>query len=211
MTAPVGPTGLARRCTGKHVEGDELPKTRFSLGVAGAQTTLLLSTRVRVEQLAATAVLQLHLGKRGTLSFGGGALLGGTLFTDPGQYHLGPGGTASVGYSQLLVEPKGAVPFVQLSGSLAVTQAPTRVGPYTAIDARAGVAAGWLLWDRFSPYATLRLFGGPVFWNGATGGDAYHFQLGAGFVVGLPGGFDLVAECVPLGEQSLSAGLGFSF
>lgn len=211
MTAPVGPTGLAQRCTGKHQEPEERPKTRFALGVAGAQTTLLLFGRVRVEQLAATAVLQLHVGARGTLSFGGGALLGGTLFSDLGQYHLGPGGTTSVGYSQLLLEPRGAVPFVQLSGSLAMTQAPTRAGPYTAIDARAGVAAGWLLWDRFSPYATLRVFGGPVFWNGAMGGDLYHFQLGAGFVLGLPGGFDLVAECVPLGEQSLSAGLGFSF
>ncbi len=211
MTAPVGPTGLAQRCTGKEHAPEDLPKARFGLAVAGVRTTLLLGGRVGVEQLATTAQLQLHVGARGTLSFGGGALIGGTLFTDTAQYHLGPGGTASFGYSHLLLEPKGAVPFVQLSGSLAVTHAPTRVSTYTGVDVRAAVAAGWLLWSRFSPYATARVFGGPVTWFGQTGGDAYHFQVGVGFVLGLPGGFDLVAECVPLGEQSLSAGLGFSF
>ena len=212
MTAPVGPTGLAQRCTGKHAEEEPLPTQRFGLGAGGVQTVLLMGPdKFRMEQLALTAQLQLHFGPKRTLSVGAGALLGGTLANDVAQYHLGPGGTASVGYSQLLVEPKGAVPFVMLSASLAVTHAPTRVGVYFAADVRAGVAAGWLLWDRFTPYATARVFGGPVFWRGQTGTDQYHFQLGAGFVLGLPGGFDLLAECIPLGEQALSAGFGFSF
>lgn len=212
MTAPVGPTGLAQRCTGKHADDAPLPTQRFGLGAAAVRTTLLMGPdRVGVEQLAITASLQLHLAPRRTLSFGAGTLLGGTLFKGDAQYHLSPGGTASVGYSQLLLEPKGAVPFVQLSGSLAATSAPTRVGQYVGVDLRAGVAAGWVLWDRFTPYAALRVYGGPVFWNGSTGGDAYHVQLGAGFVLGLPGGFDLVAECIPLGEQALSAGVGYSF
>lgn len=176
------------------------------------QTVLLFGAdRVRSEQLALTSQLQLHFGTKRTLSFGAGALRGGTLFTDVAQYHLGPGGLASVSYSQLLVEPKKAVPFVMLTGSLAVVHAPTRIGSYFAADVRAGVSVGWLLWDRFTPYVTTRVFGGPVFWRGQTGTDQFHFQLGAGFVLGLPGGFDLVAECVPLGEQALSAGVGFSF
>lgn len=213
MTAPVGPTGLAQRCTGKHADDAEpLPTHRFGLGAAGVQTVLLIGPdRLRMEQLAFTAQLQVHFGSKRTLSVGAGALLGGTLASDSAQYHLGPGGTASVGYSQLVVEPKGAVPFVMLSGSLAVTHAPTRIGTYFAADVRAGVAVGWLLFDRFTPYATTRVFGGPVFWRGQTGTDQFHFQLGAGFVLGLPGGFDVVVECVPLGEQALSAGVGFSF
>jgi hypothetical protein len=186
---------------------------RFGLGVAAARTRLDLGGgQVGLEQLAMTATLQVHLDGKKTLSAGGGALLGGTLFTGSGPYPLGPGSTASIGYSQLLLEPKGAVPFVQVSGSAAVTQAPASMGyHYTAFDLRAAVAAGWLLWDRFTPYATVRVFGGPVYFRGYVGGDLYHFQLGAGFVLGLPGGFDLVAECVPLGEQALSAGFGFSF
>ncbi|MBL8949426.1 MAG: hypothetical protein JNK82_01525 [Myxococcaceae bacterium] len=211
MTAPVGPTGIAQRCTGRHGPDEELPKARFALNVAAVRTTLLLLGRVQVEQLAVSSVLQLHVGQRGTLSFGGGALLGGTLYAGDGQYHLGPGSTASASYSHLVLEPKGAVPFVQVSGSLATSFAPTRAGSYVGVDLRAGVAVGWLLWSRFSPYATARAFGGPVFWRGELGGDLYHFQLGAGFVLGLPGGFDLYAECVPLGEQSVSAGVGYSF
>lgn len=212
MTAPVGPTGLAQRCTGKHTDEAPPPSYRYGLGAAAVRTVLLFGPeRVRLEQLAVTSQLQVHFGTRRTLSFGAGALLGGTLFTGAAQYPLGPGGVASVGYSQLLVEPKRAVPFVMLSGSLALVHAPTRIGTYLAADVRAAVAVGWLLWNRFTPYATTRVFGGPVSWRGQIGTDQFHVQLGVGFVLGLPYGFDLVAECVPLGEQALSAGVGYSF
>jgi hypothetical protein len=80
-----------------------------------------------------------------------------------------------------------------------------------AVDFRAAVSAGWTLWERFTPYAVGRVFGGPVFYGGAIGTDAYHVQLGAGFVVGLPLGLDLNFEIVPLGEQRLSGGIGFTF
>ena len=60
-----------------------------------------------------------------------------------------------------------------------------------------------------------RFFGGPVFLeqSGVTtwGSDVYHVQLGAGSVVTLPAGFDLSVELIPLGEQRVSAGVGYSF
>lgn len=212
MTAPVGPTGLAQRCTGAHAEGETSPSSkRVGIGASAYRSTLVMAERVAVEQLAITGTFEVHLDAKRTLSFGAGTVVGGTLFLPARQYHLGPGATVSFGYSQLLVEPKGAVPFVMLAGSIAVTVAVTAAGAYGAGDIRGSIAAGWVLWDRFTPYATARLFGGPVFWNGMIGTDLYHFQLGVGFVLGLPDGLDLVVECVSLGEQSLSAGLGFSF
>jgi hypothetical protein len=80
-----------------------------------------------------------------------------------------------------------------------------------AVDARAALVVGYTVFDRLTPYAVARAFGGPVFYAGLSGGDRYHYQVGAGLVVGLPGGFDLSAEVVPLGEQRLTAGVGFSF
>lgn len=76
---------------------------------------------------------------------------------------------------------------------------------------RVGLVAGYTVFDRLTPYAVARVFGGPVFWRGGVGTDAYHLQLGLGLVVGLPGGFDLAAEVVPLGEQRAVASVGVSF
>jgi hypothetical protein len=98
-----------------------------------------------------------------------------------------------------------------VSGSLSMTAAAADLSPYWAFDIRAAGAVGWVLFQRFSPYVTTRVFGGPVMWRGLFGGDAYHFQVGAGFVLGLPKGFDLSAECVPLGEQAVSASIGYAF
>jgi hypothetical protein len=118
---------------------------------------------------------------------------------------------ASLGLAGTVLGQGEYTPFLQVSGSFAFST--LQVGPehYVALDVRAGLVCGWTLWERFTPYAVFRAFGGPVFYGGATGTDAYHVQLGVGAVVGLPGGFDLSAEFIPLGEQRITAGLGFSF
>jgi hypothetical protein len=184
---------------------------RVGYGVSAFRSTLLMDTPVGIEQLATTLTWERHFGPRHTLQVGGGPVLAGALTWKDFRYAMGRGATASVGYSYLLVQPKGAVPFVMLSASIAGTNAPTGLGRYWALDLRGSVAAGWLLFDRWTPYAAARVFGGPVAWNGQVGGDRYHVQLGAGFVLGLPAGFDFTFEVVPLGEQSISGGIGFSF
>lgn len=185
---------------------------RIGLNAAAVRTTIVTDPeRLGVEQVAVTASFDLHLDRRSTLQLGGGGVIAGTIHLSDRTYHLGPGGTASLGYSYLAVEPKGAVPFVMVSGSLSMTAAAADLSTYWAADIRAAGTIGWVLFQRFSPYVTTRLFGGPVVWRGLVGGDAYHFQLGAGFVLGLPKGFDLSAECVPLGEQTVSASIGYSF
>lgn len=185
---------------------------RVGLAAGAARTTLLMGPeRVGVEMLAVSGTFAYHPDPKKTLQFGAGSLLTGTLTLAGRPYHLGPGFTASFGYSALAVEPDGAIPFVMFTTSIAMTAAPTKISSYWAIDLRGGASVGWVLWNRFTPYATARLFGGPVFWRELVGGDQWHFQLGAGFVLGLPGGFDLTAEVVPLGEQAISAGVGYSF
>jgi hypothetical protein len=164
-------------------------------------------TRSLLEQLAVSASLEYRVSERVTLVGAGGALLLGQL----GGLPTSPGGVGSAGVSWLLLEQGTWAPFVQLAGSVALSAMRVVDTPYLAVDLRAAVSAGWTLWDRFTPYAVARVFGGPVFLGSATATDAYHVQLGAGFVVGLPGGLDLSAEVIPLGEQRVTAGLGVSF
>lgn len=164
-------------------------------------------TKPLLQQLAASASLEYRLSERVTLVGAGGGLVLGEL----GGLPTSPGGVGSLGVSWLLLEQGTWSPFVQLAGSLAMSGMKVLDTTYLALDLRAALSAGWTLWNRFTPYAVARVFGGPVFYGAETGTDAYHVQLGAGFVVGLPIGLDLSAEVIPLGEQRVTAGVGLSF
>ncbi|MEZ4294200.1 MAG: hypothetical protein R3B70_04420 [Polyangiaceae bacterium] len=80
-----------------------------------------------------------------------------------------------------------------------------------AVDFRVTGIAGKTFFDILSPYLVLRAFGGPVFWEhegeSETGGDKYHFQIGAGMVLALPRRFDAFVEVVPVGERAAALGL----
>jgi hypothetical protein len=164
-----------------------------------------------MEQLAISASFELHLSERHTLQFGAGGIVAGSLTVHDVRYELSPGATASIGWSMLVLKPRGAVPFVSVAASLSGSGIATNAGAYVALDIRAAITAGWVIYDRFTPYAAVRAFGGPVFWRGQIGTDAYHYQVAGGFVLGLSGGLDLTCEIVPLGEQSVSVGFGYSF
>jgi hypothetical protein len=86
---------------------------------------------------------------------------------------------------------------------------------YSAFDLRLGAVVGTTFFDRLSPYALGRVFGGPVYWRyqgaAVTGTDTHHYQLGAGLALMLARRLDIFAEAVPLGERSLSAGASVSF
>ena len=173
------------------------------------RTTLLFSdgTKPRLEQLAVSASLEYRVSDKITLVGAGGVMLMGQL----GGVATTPGGVGSLALSYLLLEQGTYAPFLQFSGSVSLSAMRALDTNYVAIDLRAGLAAGWTFFDRLTPYAVARVFGGPVFYGSATGTDAYHVQLGAGLVVGLPWGLDLSAEIIPLGEQRVTAGLGVSF
>lgn len=207
MSPPVGPTGLAQRCQGKgHDEGP-----RFRVGASfGAFRTLLLFTDGStpwLEQLAVSGSFEWRVSDAITIVGAGGALLAGRL----GEFETSPGGVGSFSVAGTLLEQGEYTPFVQLSASAGVSVMKAGDWQYVGVDVRGGVVVGWTLWQRFTPYAVGRVFGGPVFWRNTVGTDAFHVQLGLGAVVGLPAGFDLFAEVIPLGEQRVSAGVGFSF
>jgi hypothetical protein len=181
---------------------------------AGAfRTTLVFGNgeRVGLRQLATTAGFEWRINSRVTLSLGAGALVLGELATPTEAFRAAPGFAGSFAAAFTVVEQKGAIPFVMLTGQASSSAVPTTAGTYVAIDLRASVVAGYTLFERFTPYLTARAFGGPVLWRGSTGTDLYHYQFGLGAVVGLPAGFDLSAEVVPLGEQRVSAAVGYSF
>jgi len=182
-------------------------------GFSAAQTQIVFGdTRAELRELAASATLEQHLSPRFTVSFGVGAVYAGTMVLPDLMKRVelrGP--TASVGVAGLLLEQKGAVPWVMLDGTVSGSAMFTAVEPIYAVDLRAGVAAGWSFFGWLTPYAVARVFGGPVFYRSFVGGDAYHWQLGAGVSVRLPKRFDLLLEAVPLGEQRAVLAVGYSF
>ncbi len=198
------------RCQGsKRGAASEGPRLRVAGSVGGFRSTILFTggDAVPVEQLAASAALEWRASPRWTFVGAAGGVLAGSL----GGERLGPGVVGSVAGSFLALEQGPWWPFVQLALSLAASGVSAPRSAYVAVDARAALVVGYTVFDRLTPYAVARAFGGPVFYAGLSGGDRYHYQVGAGLVVGLPGGFDLSAEVVPLGEQRLTAGVGFSF
>jgi hypothetical protein len=181
---------------------------------------------VFIERRAVNASLDYRLSATTTVSLGGGAGLGGRMILNDTRYTISPGWLVTASYSRLLLEGRGALPFLLLGTSVGGSGASTRrlssggamssssVSLY-AFDVRVGLTVGKTFWNAISPYAAVRAFGGPVFWNidGQTrsGTDRLHFQVAAGMVSSLPGGVDLFAEGSPGGERAVTIGGGVSF
>jgi hypothetical protein len=83
----------------------------------------------------------------------------------------------------------------------------------TAMDLRLSVVVGKTFVEMFTPYLVGRVFAGPVKWTilgeSVTGGDTHHYTVGFGATLRV-GGLDVFAEVLPLGEQALNVGLGWS-
>jgi hypothetical protein len=183
---------------------------------------------VSIERLAVTASADYRLSPETTIGGGLGAGLGGALGVAASsamgarRFLVLPGWEATFAYSRRLLDGRGKAPFLVLGVSGGASGAWTRQevlsgeAPPTstlyAFDVRAGLIVGKTLWNKLSPYAAVRGFGGPVLWGyeGQTeiGSDRYHFQVGAGLVTALPRGFDVFVEGVPLGERAVTLGLG---
>jgi hypothetical protein len=162
-----------------------------------------------------------------TFTLGAGPLLEGELAPSAGPaFDLGPGWIASASAAYNVLDGTGSAPFVIFGVSFGASSSRSRPrsplpgeaggsGRLVATDARIGVTVGKTFWSTLSPYASIRAFGGPVFWdNGAEdlgGSDKHHYQPALGVAVTLPAGFDLFGEGAPVGERAVHAGLGFSY
>jgi hypothetical protein len=172
-----------------------------------------------LSETAFVGTIDYRFRERWTFEAGAGAIMGGNILADRVNHTIYPGWMLSAGASYLALKPNGWVPFVLASLSASFSSAATLTQTQTvglkAGDFRLGVTAGHTFAERWTPYLTARLFGGPVWWrindHDVFGGDAYHYQVGAGLVVALPYNFDLSFEVVPLGEQRISLGGGVSF
>jgi hypothetical protein len=173
-------------------------------------------------QRAVVASLSRRLGERFTVLGSAGATLGGSLdFTPGNQAELLPSWVLAAGLTWQILNGAKGLPFITLSGVLSASSARTtnastsESARYTSIDVKAIGIVGYTFFGRLSPYVGASLFGGPIFWtiNGSSvvGTDRSHFQVLAGASVAIPFGLDLFVEGSPLGERSVSAGLGLAF
>ena len=158
-----------------------------------------------------------------TLGLGAGASFGGDMMIEGMRYTLSPGPVVALSAGYRVLAPDGWIPFVlvNVTGSLSsvATEGVTMLGDVeqarmTAIDARGSLTIGEVFADVVAPYATVRGFGGPVFWERnaleVRGSDENHYQLGAGLLI-TAGVFDAYAEVIPMGERALTAGAAVKF
>jgi hypothetical protein len=204
-------------------EHEEATRPRWHVGASGVytSTTIRFSGNLRSEETrsALVASLAYQPTARTTYQVALGSTFGGQLTTPTGNHDFSPGPTAALGASWRPVV--GSRPFVVLGSNLAFSAAttqpsgtspgvsPGRVG-YQAFDLRLGAVVGTVLFHMVSPYAVGRVFGGPVFWHyqgaSVTGGDAHHYQLGAGLTLTIARKVSVFAEGIPLGERSAAVG-----
>jgi hypothetical protein len=154
-----------------------------------------------------------------------GSLLTGTLDAPEGEHEIGPGWLGAAGLSWRVLGDQGALPYVVLSASFGAAVTSTRLemhrGDYVGLDFRFSGTVGKTFFGWLSPYASLRGFGGPIFWFSDAdaddddglrfGTDKYHFQGALGAVFILPENLDLFVEAQPGAEIGGLAGLGWRY
>jgi hypothetical protein len=207
-----------------------------SYGVFGADLTFISSEDALLERRAVSASFERRMSETWTLSLGAGAALPGFIEMGGERHAIGAGWLVAISSSWRLLDGRGRVPFfvlmsLTLAGSGVGTERTRPAAGSTlaalppggvdaeasmyAVDARLGLIAGKTLWDTLTPYAAVRLFGGPVFWRyrgeDVVGGDKRHVQLALGLSSTLPGGVDLFAEIAPFGERAANVGGGVAF
>jgi hypothetical protein len=219
MTPHVGPTGLVLDCDGT----DQAPPPwRVALQGGALRSELTASgQQLGIEQASLSARAERQLGTRWVVGLSAGSILGGSLrIPNMEAVDLGVGWTAGAHVSTLAIAERALRPFLIASLSFAYTV--THGDPAGTIgrsqfvgrDVRLGLTIG-KSFDVLRAYAAARVFGGGFRWEGTapalTGGDSHLYQLGAGAALQLPARFDLLVEAMPLGERSLTAGVGRSF
>lgn len=227
MSPPVGPAGILE-CSGDdpgpRAQAPAPARLRVAAGYSIFATDLTFGgADAYIERRAATASLSYRISDRFSVQAGLGATLGGRFVFNQDHFTFDAGWLASAAGTWKVYGKARSDPFVILGGAIGATGARTRgaagaggaADDMLALDLRISAIAGKTFFDVLSPYIALRAFGGPIFWRyrgeDQLGGDKYHFQIGAGLLVALPGRFDAFAEVVPVGERAAALGLGYSF
>lgn len=210
-------------------KGDGVEGPRFRAGIAygvfGSRLGFLDGPALAVQRRGLTASLDYRFSRDTTFGGGVGAGLGGLFQIGNERHEVRPGWMVLGTWSRRILDGAGKKPFLVIGVAVAASGASTRLetkvpqpgataGLY-AIDVRGSVTVGKTFFRTISPYASVRAFGGPVFWSyrGATvlGSDTRHYQLSLGMTAALPRGFDMFVDGSPLGEQAIALGVGRSF
>ena len=202
-------------------EHDEAVRPHWAVGVSGLYTSTrlrfsgsLYADQVRGATLASLAYLPTP---KLVLQTGVGVAFGGALKLGGGTYHFSPGPTALIGADYRAFDDGRY--FLLLTSGLSFAMARTQLGTeasagYEAFDLRLGTQFGVQLARVLRPYATARIFGGPVYWRyggrTVTGTDTHHYQLGAGVGLRVSRTLLVFAEGIPLGERAVSLGVGLA-
>jgi len=198
-----------------------MPRWEASLGWTGFTTDLRFADgrEPTMRQHAVSAsITRLYRGVWG-VQLSGGVSLGGELETADERWRIGPGWLGTIRGSRQWRGSAGLVPAVSTSVALSVSRARIHDdeddATLLATDLRLGVVAAWNVGPAWSPYLSVRVFGGPVLWLEddavETGTDRHHYNAALGSRLHLPGGTSLFIDASLLGEQSLGAGLALAW
>lgn len=197
----------------------------IAYGVFGSRLGFFDGPTLAVQRRGLTASLDYRFSRETTFGGGVGAGLGGLFETGRERHEVRPGWMVLGTWSRRILDGSGNKPFLLAGVAIAASGASTRLqtsapqagasASLYAIDFRGSITVGKTFFRTISPYASVRAFGGPVFWSyrGATrlGSDTRHYQLSLGMTAALPRGFDVFVDGSPLGEQAIALGAGKSF
>jgi hypothetical protein len=198
------------------------PKLRTYASYTRSVTRIVFTgdRKADVERSIAGIGLEYRVAPKVSIQLSLGILTTGTMNFLDSAHRFASGASGSLSMSYRVVEEKGVLPFIGLTGTFGYANAKTNEPrsatiSYHALDARLGVYAGKSFADVFAVYGAARVFGGPIFWKlrneALLGTDIYKYQLGLGASVSLFKRVDLFAEWIALGERSLSFGAGLSY
>jgi hypothetical protein len=214
--------GLSSCSLAEHEE-ETRPRWRVGASASYTSTAIEFGSSLTAPETRGSVIASLAYQPtpRLTWQLAAGSTVGGRLTTPTATYDFSAGPTGAVGASYRLVT--GTKPFVLATANLSFSAAATQASgdpssakvSYDAFDLRLGGLVGTTLWQLLSPYAVVRAFGGPVYWQyqgtSVTGTDAHHYQVGAGLTLLVAGRVDAFVEGVPLGERSLAGGAAVAF
>jgi hypothetical protein len=212
LTPPIGPNGLPTVCHGdesgwRFRAGFTLGGTDTRIDIGGLKGDLL--------QTASIVTLDVMPIERLSLSFSGGASIGGHFEYVGQSYDLAPGPIGGVGASYLLLGK--TLPFIHLSFTMSLSQATANApngseSSFTSRDWRIGAAFGKTFGTVAAPFVVARYFGGGTDWSTVgKGADDYRYHLGVGSAFGVTDHVDVLVEVAFLGERRATLGVGYLF
>lgn len=223
MIAPVGATGCMATST------EERRPFSIGLGFGFSDTRMIFidAGRYRFRQSAYSLSFVGALKSGLVLGAAIGPHMGGKIDSlgrgaPDDTWTIRPGVVWSLTVARRFFGTKPQIPFLLVVGTLSGSSTSTRrdsdgaSAGLHALDVKGDVSVGWTIGGSFSPYLSVRGFGGPAFWRGIDdgriiGSDLYHVSLAAGFNLSIVNRVSAYFDGAFLGMRGLSGGVAVRF